>query len=113
MKKIYVMCPYTHDSASVRESRFVAVTNYSASLIRQGFCVYSPITHTHPMSLVSGLYVEWSFWRDFDIEFLKWADEGHVLMLDGWAKSAGVTDEIDILTVMKKDVKYIGEENAL
>jgi len=96
MKKIYLATPYSHDDPLIREARFNAVNKAAARLMSQGYLVFSPISHTHPIALAGDLPKGWDFWEEYDREFVKWADELCVLTLDGWRDSTGVTAEIKI-----------------
>jgi hypothetical protein len=49
---IYLACPYSDPDYAIREQRFHLANDAAASLIRQGYIVYSPITMTHPIDVV-------------------------------------------------------------
>ena len=59
---IYLASPYSHPDATVREARFQAACRATASLIRAGHEVFSPIAHSHPLAAF-GLPTDWSFWE--------------------------------------------------
>jgi hypothetical protein len=59
---IYLACPYTHPNPAVREQRFEAACVATASLMRSGKTVFSPIVHSHPL-VHYGLPIEWEFWQ--------------------------------------------------
>lgn len=92
---IYLAVPYTHPYEEMRAARFRTVTRFAADLLKQGHVVFSPITHSHPLEVLGDLPNGWEFWQTQDIEFLKLADELHVLCLEGWKESTGVQGEID------------------
>jgi len=46
MKKIYLSTPYTHKQQSVEQARFDAVNIIAANLMKQGYFVFSPISHS-------------------------------------------------------------------
>lgn len=106
-KKIYMACPYSDESAGVRAWRFELVNRAAAKLMQEGHLVFSPISHTHPIAEAGDLPKGWEFWEAYDRTFLEWADEVHVLMIDGWRESKGVTAEIRIARELKKRVVYV------
>ncbi len=72
--------------------------------------IFSPITHTHPIAQ-HGLPKDWTFWRDFDLEYLEFCESMIVLTMDGWEKSKGVQEEIQIMTKMHKPISYLSMED--
>lgn len=107
MTKIYLACPYSHDDPKVREERFKLVNCTAGILMQEGNVVFSPISHTHPIAEAGNLPKGWGFWREQDLPFIAWCDELHVLMLNGWAESNGVTTEILLATATGKKIEYI------
>jgi nucleoside 2-deoxyribosyltransferase len=109
-KKIYLACPYSHEKGGIRSMRFDLVNAAAAKLMREGYLVFSPISHTHPIAERGDLPKGWDFWEAYDRTFIDWADEVHVLMLDGWKESKGVTAEIAIAKELGKPVHYIEDK---
>jgi hypothetical protein len=107
MKLIYLCSPYTHPDPAVRQARFEAVLDAQAKLMREGNAVYSPIGSCHPVQVRHDLPCEWEYWKEFDELIISRSDELHVLMLDGWKESVGVTAEIFIAEKMGKPVHYV------
>lgn len=94
---IYLASPYSHPDAKVRQQRFEAVCKKAAELMLAGHNVFSPVAHSHPISLHLGNSLENQFWLRQDITFLiKWADEMWVLTLDGWKESKGIEVETKV-----------------
>ncbi|MDA7504044.1 DUF1937 family protein [bacterium] len=102
---IYLASPYSHEDQSVRELRFQAACRATANLIRNGYAVYSPVVHSHPLTKHQ-LPTDWSFWKSIDEEFLRCCDALMVLMLNGWDQSVGVQAEITIATELGQPVWY-------
>ena len=98
MSYIYLASPYSHPDPAIREQRYQAVTKKAAEYLCAGKAVFAPITHSHPMVpyMDEKLCMDFDFWMRADIPLLKGAKELHVLMLDGWQRSRGVTKEIEI-----------------
>lgn len=107
LTKIYLASPYYHKDPKVREKRFVAVCKKAGELMNQGFFVYAPIAHSHPIAVQCELPKDWSFWEQYDIEYIKWVDEVWILKLPGWDKSTGIKAETEIAKKMGKPVRYI------
>lgn len=49
----------------------------------------------------------WEFWQGYDQHMISLCDEVHVLMLQGWTNSVGVTAEIKIAKRLNKPFYYI------
>jgi hypothetical protein len=93
---IYLASPYTHPDPAVMEARFLAACTAAGKLMQQGFVVFSPIAHTHPIAVHCELPRGWEFWKRFDEEFVCNSKKLIVLMLDGYAESKGVAAEVEI-----------------
>lgn len=106
-KKIYLACPYSDPADDIKRWRFDQVNRRAASLMRQGFLVFSPISHTHPIALAGELSGGWEFWEQYDRTFIEWADELWVLCLGGWKQSVGVQAEIKIAKALGKKIQYL------
>ena len=104
-KLIYLAAPYSSTEPSVVEFR-VREINYAASIIFSGGNhVFSPISHTHPITEASeNLEGSWEFWAEFDERMLSFCDEVHVLTLPGWKESKGVTAELSAARRMRKPI---------
>ena len=92
MKRVYLASPYWHENPQVREMRYVSVTRATARLISMETCIFSPITHSHPVSQTMPQQTH-EFWLAQDREFVDWANELWVFMLPGWKESFGVYNE--------------------
>ena len=47
---IYIGSPYTHTEACVMEDRYQKALKATATLLKEGFHVISPVVHCHPLS---------------------------------------------------------------
>ena len=90
---IYLASPYTDPDPVVMEQRFDAVCRKAGELMKVGEVVYSPIAHTHPIAVRTGLPRDWEYWQRFDREMLRGASEVRILKLPGWETSKGVNAE--------------------
>ena len=102
--KIYLACPYTHIDPKVRQKRFEQVNEVAGQLMKKGYIVFSPISHSHPISLTLNNSVDADFWLDQDKHFIDWCDELHILCLDGWQQSKGVSAEIKLAKKLNKRI---------
>jgi nucleoside 2-deoxyribosyltransferase len=108
-KKIYLACPYSHPDPLVMQQRFVKVTQMAGKLMEQGFIVFSPISHSHPIASLGNLPRDWAFWWEQDRAWLDACDELYILTLDGWRESVGIKDEIARAMALDMPIQYISE----
>jgi hypothetical protein len=108
---VYLAVPYSHPRPEIREERFRAVNRVAAKLMGQGLHIFSPISHSHPISIEGNLPTNWEYWEAYDRAFLNASNKLIVLMLDGWDKSVGVAGEIAIAKELGIEIEYI-EENV-
>jgi hypothetical protein len=94
---IYLAVPYSHPDEAVRLERFHRVNAAAASLMAQGICVFSPVSHSHPIAS-SGIELPtgWEFWGAYCHTMLSACKKLLVLKLEGWDKSIGVAGEIKL-----------------
>ena len=111
---IYLATPYSHKDPKVMEKRFDDVNKVAAKLMSEGFYVFSPISHTHPIKLagslsggVRSLPGGWDYWEGFDRTMIKNCKCLVVLKLEGWEQSTGVQAEIKIAKELGLSVEYI------
>jgi len=102
----YLASPYSHPDSAIREGRFRRVCEYAAKLMARGWFVFSPIAHTHPMAVYGELPPGFDFWEAYDVAMIARCQELHVLTLDGWKESRGVTREIEIAETAGIPVTY-------
>lgn len=106
MTLVYLASPYSHPDADKRHERFRLACQASVELIRDGFHVFSPIAHTHPIALEGELPLEWDYWEAYDQRMIAACDELHVLRLEGWKESKGIAAEIKIAERMGKPIVH-------
>lgn len=106
----YLASPYTSDDPQVREQRYKAARNCAAWLLTNKLWVFSPIVHSHDMSLACNLPYEaekYEFWKEYDRTMLRSARDMLILAIDGWMESIGVTDELAYATSIGKTIGLI------
>lgn len=109
MKYIYLASPYSHADESVREKRFWQACEKAAQYVVKGIAVFSPIAHTHHMAdfMPEAKRMDFDLWMKMDLPLLRAADELHILCLDGWRSSRGVTREIEYANQIGIPVKQV------
>lgn len=108
MKKIYLATNYSSNDSKVLEERFNAVNKFASKLMQQGNIVFSPISHSHPISLEMDNNLDLDFWLNQDNAFLDWCDEMYVFKQEGWEESKGVKYEIEYINKLNKPISYHG-----
>lgn len=92
---VYLASPYSHANPIVREQRFLAVCKAAGKMMEAGDIVYSPIAHSHPISVTMTVSpTDHHFWLRQCFGVLERSSLLRVLMLDGWIQSKGVAAEI-------------------
>jgi hypothetical protein len=104
-KKIYLSCPFSHEDKIMQELRFLSVNWMAGQLIKKGYIVFSPISHSHPIAyLFKEGENDYDVWLKQDLEYIKWCDEFFIYMIDGWNKSFGVKWEIQKANELRKPI---------
>lgn len=111
MKKIYLAIPYR----GMEEMSYQQATAAACAVLASGRNVFSPITHSHPMSEMAGLPGDWEFWKQVDYQFIDWADEVWVVIpregLERVQKSEGVMAEVTYAKDKDMPVRYFHLED--
>lgn len=112
-KKIYLAIPYT----GIENQSFKIANEVAAKLMQDDIIVFSPISHSHSISMENELPTSWEFWKKQDEEFIKWCDElyvivphiteEHLLNMMLVDKSTGVNAEIAIAKKLNKKRRYL------
>lgn len=113
---IYLAIPYS----GLEDESFKIANHVAHLLMQEGHIVYSPISHNHPIAIAHGLPTGWDFWEKFDTEFVKWADEVHVVVIGNDERgfflinnSKGVRAEMKIAGELGKEIKYYAYEEIV
>jgi hypothetical protein len=96
MKYIYLASPYSHPDEEVRVARYRAACRKAAQYASKGISVFAPIVHSHPLVpyMDAAKCMDFDLWMKLDLPLLKDASEIHVLCIEGWRESRGVSREI-------------------
>ena len=103
----------------MEESSYNQANLGSVLILNQGMNVFSPITHSHPLTKLDKYEVPhtWDYWQHIDYQFIDWCDELWVLVpteRDGKERvenSTGVTAEIKYAVEQNKPVKFFEIED--
>lgn len=100
---IYLASPYAPRGCSrdseyiIRNGRYNAAVQAAAWLIKQGYMVYSPIAHSHPIAETDPENLHGhKIWLRIDEEFLNASHTLIILCLSGWENSVGVARETEL-----------------
>lgn len=107
MLRIYLGSPYTHSDPDVMEERYLAACLKAGQLAKEGYFVYSPIVHWHPIAKLCDLPRAWEFWQRLDKESIQLMDEVWILKLKGWEVSIGIENEMIIAREFNKPCTFI------
>ena len=108
----YLACPYHHDNPFIKQERFLQSCIVAAKLIDQGRIIFSPISHSHPISQFTKENNH-ELWLRQDTPFLWVADRLLVLKLDGWRESRGVAFEVSHFKTNGKPIEWLEPEDYL
>ncbi len=110
---IYLATPYSHPERNVRVARTLIANMVTAKLMRQGYLVFSPISHSHAMAEECELPGDWEFWERFDRRLLSCCTHLVVIKADGWYESVGVTAERAMAKEMGLPIIFVSTDGEL
>ncbi len=103
----YLAGPYSHFDQEVMMLRFKALTLAAGWLIKRGYKVFSPVTHSHPIAIENDIEVSFNGWKEFDLMMVDLSDSLTVVMLPGWRNSVGVLTEIKRAETQGKPITWL------
>ena len=105
---VYLAGPYSHRLNRIRQRRYNQLTEVSARLLQNGVLNFSPITHSHnQQEFLEDFSTGFDDWRRNDLAYVSRCEAVWVLMIPGWEKSYGVTEEIKFAKKNDIPVAYI------
>lgn len=105
---IYLCSVYSGEAnAELMQKRYEYVAKRTADFMIEGYTVFSPINHCHPIADKYNMPRTWYFWKQHDLNYIKAADEVWVLMMPNWLNSKGITAEIEYAESIGKPVVLI------
>ena len=103
----YIASPYSSPSPQIRQQRYESVMGYVAYLLKRRIPCYSPILHTHELSIQTALPFEYEFWHDYNCAMIRPSLGLHILMLQGWEASRGIAAEIAFAGSNSLPIEYV------
>lgn len=98
----YLATPYTKYPLGI-EKAFEHAATIAGNLVKQGYRVYSPIAHTHPLAIFGGIApLDHKIWLPFDETMMRACDALIAAKMDGWQTSYGVQHEIAVFRAAGK-----------
>lgn len=113
-KRVYLMAPYSHKDIRVCEERFNIANNVSAFLMDQGYIVFSPLSHSHPISMsdyakeTDTSHLDHGVWLEQDFAWLQFCEGYFILRIKGWEKSTGVSVEKAMCSALSEGAEFYG-----
>ena len=111
---IYLASPYsinapdsTEEGRKLRQHRHDEALRLTAEYSKQGEVIFSPIVHSHPMSVVHDMPGTWDFWSKIDYIFIDNCEKVRVLKMPDWDKSIGIAAELDYAKKVGKEIEYV------
>lgn len=106
----YLATPYSLHPMGYRVAYYDAC-RMCADLLKSGLNVFSPIAHSHAISMHGHLDpLDHKFWMAADRIFMDRSDAMIVGRLEGWDKSAGVAQEQTIFRTAGKPIYHVDPE---
>lgn len=109
---IYLASPYSHPDELIRRTRFMLAEQATASLLRRGIWVYSPIVHCHELASKYNLPGDFDFWSKYNIDMIRRCDSFAILDIPGWQESKGVQGEWEFARQLDMTAIFISEEGT-
>jgi hypothetical protein len=106
MKKIYLATPYSGTQKQQIE-RFDEARRVAGKIIKQGYCVFSPICHSHPIAEACDIDGSHDFWKAQNESWLAWCEEVWIVTMPGWEESTGVKWEMAWAVTNWRPVEFI------
>lgn len=95
MSYLYLASPYTHQDPKVRVKRFHKVMDFTAYLANKRQWVFSPILHSHQMTIAHNLPYTFEFWDPWNQAMIRPSSGVIVFQIDGSTESHGMKAEME------------------
>ena len=114
----YFAHPYTCKDANGNyvpageDANFALANIRSGELLKRGYNVYSPISHTHPIHKATPDFLqrhEHEMWYVLDNQVIEKTDFKGIILAPEWEKSSGCRGELAMFKAQGKAVKYYAE----
>lgn len=108
----YLASPYSMYPGG-QDAAFKLACRMAAKKMKEGFAIFCPIAHSHPVELYGDTDPSHDFWLGQDIAFLNVCEGMFRYKLPSWENSFGVNWEADWMRAHGKpvvDIEWEGEE---
>ena len=102
---IYLASPYS----AAPQANFELTEAFVACALRAGRPIFSPVVHCHQIAIDYNLPGDFEFWKDYNFNMLRAAEEMWVLTLPGWKESKGVDGEVDFARSLGIPIIYTNQ----
>lgn len=96
MNKVYMATAYSHPDPQIMVWRFGQANRAAGALMQLGHIVFSPISHSHPISLHLNNSLSHGVWLAQDKAFLDWADKMVAVRFGGDPDPCAVYDSYGV-----------------
>lgn len=109
---IYVAAPYAHPDAKIVQSRMTSLYSVMNIFSQRGLHVITPL-FMHEIVIRHAMKDDYAYWEQYCLNMLKRCDAMYVILLDGWAASRGVAEEIEFCVKHAIPVTYYRENGDI
>ncbi len=106
-RKIFISLPYYSDDKVRIDERIKQAAIYTSKLMSEGHNAVCVNLLGHLVVTHGDIPNDFDYWDKYSYAVLIDCDELHVVMLEGWDKSKGVTAEIKFATEHNIPIKYV------
>ncbi len=104
---IYLASPYSRYYKG-REEAYIEVCKKAAALMHNGYNVFCPIAHSHPIEKFGmDRLQDGEFWLKQDFSVLAHCDELWIYKMPGWHDSYGINKEIQFANNNDIPIKFL------
>ena len=112
-KLIYLATPYSKYESGLSMA-FVDAARLTARLLKEGYKVYSPIAHTHPIAVYGNVDpYDHDIWMPFDQAMMDVSDILVIATFPGWEKSKGISIEIEVFKKAGKTICFLDPNDLM
>lgn len=102
----YLGSPYSKYPQG-RQEAFRIVCRKAGELMRQGYAIFCPIAHSHPIEMEAGTPADHDFWLGQDVAFLAVCEGMFVYQMPSWEESFGLQWEIEHMKSLGKEIRFL------
>lgn len=107
---IYLASQYSDPDELTRRTRFLLAEEITGKLLLRKLWVYSPIVHCHELALKFNLPGDFDYWKAYNFDMLRRADEVYVLYTPTVKDSRGVIAELSMAHQLGMKISFIQQD---